>query len=152
MYGLALFILGAIISAIISIFFGPLIEQLASRLLGGVLPGGDSDLRGDWRSVYHYTSQGRPEEAEQLMRLSQIGRTVYGKNIGGSSQHKHAIKVNVNGDWATGAWRNTARGARHYGVMQLRILPSGREMKGRWIGFDSNADIQEGDWAWTRVP
>ena len=151
-YGLALFVIGALVSAIVSVFFGPVIEQIASHVLGGFLPGGDSDLRGEWRSTYHYTSHGEQKTAEHLMRLTQIGRTVYGKNIGGTtSQHKNAVRLHVDGDWVTGRWRNTARGARHHGVLQVRILASGNEMIGRWLGFDSDAAIQEGDWVWVRL-
>lgn len=150
-YGFVLFVVGALISATVSVFFGPVIEQMASRVLGGILPGGDSNLRGRWRSSYHYTSGNQQKTAEQLMQLTQIGRTVYGRNIGGSSAHKHAVRLHIDGDWLTGRWRNTAPGARHHGVMQLRLLASGQEMRGRWLGFDSAAAIQEGDWVWERL-
>jgi hypothetical protein len=145
------FLIGAALSAVVSVIFGPPIEQLASRFIGIFIPGNDADLRGRWRSTYHYLSDGKRETAVQFMKLTQIGRTVYGKNIGGSSYHRHAVRLHIDGDWVTGTWRNTVQAARHHGVLQLRLLANGRSMEGRWLGFDGSAAIQEGDWKWERI-
>jgi SAM-dependent methyltransferase len=73
------------------------------------------------------------------MYLRQAGRLVLATNIGGSSPHQHVIRMTVDGDFVTGFWRNTVKGAKHHGVLQLRVRASGKEMYGRWIGFDSDA-------------
>lgn len=158
LYGILLFLVGALVSAIVSVLFGPFIEQVTSRVLGGAIPGGDSDLRGEWESTYYYISDGQQKAAQQLMRLTQIGRTVYGKSIQGAVavssgeriSHKHTVRLRVEGEYITGEWRNIWPKARHYGVLQLRIAASGSVMQGEFLGFDSQAKIRHGLWTWHR--
>lgn len=134
LYGVGIFLIGAATSTVVTVIFGPFVEQIASRILGGFLPGGDSDLRGRWCATYQYSSSGESKTGVQIIKLTQIGRTVYGKNVGGDSPHKDVLRLHVNGDWATGTWRNIVRGARHHGVLQLRMAANGNSMKGRWLG------------------
>jgi hypothetical protein len=148
----ATFLVGAIISALVSVYLAPTLEQFASRTIGRWFRGREADLRGEWKSVYKYMSNGKHKTGVQLMQLTQVGRVVYGKNVGGTSPHRHAIQLRIDGLYLTGTWRNTAKSARHHGVFQVRLNAQGNRMEGRWLGFDGSANIQEGDWHWERTP
>jgi len=140
-----------VLSAAASVALSPPIEELVAHYLGPFLRTGHHDLRGQWRSIYDYLSDDETQVNEQLMKLTQIGRRIYGKNIGGPSSHRHLVRLRVDGEWVTGTWRNIAKGATHYGVLQLRLRPSGNNMTGRWLGFDADAEIQAGNWKWERI-
>lgn len=143
--------LGALaLGAIIKLFIGPAIEYSAARILGRVWRRGQYDVRGTWKSTYDYVSAGRVRKADQLMTFVQIGNTIYGKNIGGRSSHKHVMKLTLDGPYITGTWRNTAQGAGHHGVAQFRIRAQGNEMNGKWVGFDGDSNIQSGSWKMVR--
>ncbi|MEU9632588.1 hypothetical protein AB0D89_38270 [Streptomyces luteogriseus] len=137
---------GAIASAVIGIFLGSALEYLAARTIGAVWRGGEYNVRGRWKSTYSYRSRGNAHVGEQIMQFHQVGRSIYAKNIGGTSPHRHFIKLKIDGSYLTGTWRNVARNANHYGVLQLRITADGTEMIGKWIGFDSNSSIQANSW------
>lgn len=137
-------------SAVVKIFFGQAIEYSAAKTIGKVWRRGQFDVRGAWKSLYDYQSGGRSRNAEQLMTLVQIGNTIYGRNIGGRSEHKHVMKLTLDGHYLTGTWRNTAPGAGHHGVAQFRIRPQGNEMAGKWVGFDGDSNIQSGSWRMIR--
>jgi hypothetical protein len=142
---------GALIVSALSVFLAPVVERFAADNFGAIWRHGYADLRGRWWSIYSYESRGEREVGVQLMLLTQIGRVVYARNIGGTSPHQHFIRMTVAGDFVTGQWFNKAKGARHHGVLQLRLRASGEEMAGRWIGFDSDAGIQAGEWLWQRI-
>ncbi|MGW2781601.1 hypothetical protein ACWC3X_10150 [Streptomyces populi] len=141
---------GASVSAVIAIFLGSTLEYLAARTIGTVWRGGEYDVRGRWASSYNYRSRGAAHVGEQVMQFHQVGRSVYAKNIGGTSPHRHFLKLKIDGSYLTGNWRNMARNANHYGVVQLRITADGTEMIGKWIGFDSSSSIQANNWKLTR--
>ncbi len=145
------FVLGGVVMAALATRAGPSIERLMATTIGTIWRWGSVDLRGRWQSTYQYVSDGEARTAVQIMQITQIGRVARGRNIGGSSPHRHSIRMTINGDYVTGEWRNIVRGARHHGVFQLRIKANGRQMVGRWVGFDSEANIQDGLWTWERL-
>jgi hypothetical protein len=139
------------LGVIVKIYFGPSIEYFAARSIGTVWKTQEYDVRGSWRSTYDYPSRGKMHNAVQMMTLVQVGRRVYGKNIGGTSKHKHSLTLNLNGAYLTGTWRNTADAAKHHGVAQFRVRADGTEMSGRWVGFDGDSNIQAGMWKLVRL-
>jgi hypothetical protein len=145
------FAFGGVVVASLANRTTPVAERLAAETVGIFWRRGTADLRGEWRSVYEYVSDDTVKTGLQIMSITQIGGLAYGRNIGGTSPHRHAIRMRITGDYVTGEWRNTVHGARHHGVFQLRIKANGREMIGKWIGFDSAAKIQEGPWTWERL-
>lgn len=148
--GLLSIVAGAVISSTIGLFLGSTLEYLAARTIGSIWHGGEYDVRGRWKSTYTYRSRGSSHVGEQIMQFYQVGHSVYAKNTGGSSPHRHFLKLKIDGAFLTGSWRNTARNANHYGVVQLRITADGIEMTGKWVGFDSSSLIQAGSWKLTR--
>jgi hypothetical protein len=142
---------GLVLSAIIKIYLGASVEYFAAATIGVVWKRGEYDVRGTWRSEYEYPSHGRNRNGRQMMRVRQIGKNVYGKNIGNSVPHRHAWHLKLDGAYLTGTWRNTSPGARHHGVMQLRIRADGTEMAGRWVGFDGDSVVQGGAWKVIRL-
>lgn len=143
---------GLLLAAGMGAVAAPRLERLTVRVLGRVnYPSATADLRGRWRSTYGFRSKGRPAVGHQVMELAQLGKVVHGRYVNGPGPHRHYIRLVVQGDFATGTWRNVSRGARHHGVLQLKIAPGGTEMSGRWLGFDRGSAIQEGTWDWERL-
>jgi hypothetical protein len=115
--------LGALlVTSVIRIYCGPLIDYFASKTLGRVVRGTQYNVRGTWKSSYNYPSRGKQKRTTQLMQLTQIGPNAYGKNIGSNSPHKHSMTLKLDGSYLTGTWRNTSSGAGHHGAVQFRIL------------------------------
>jgi len=110
------------------------------------MPGNDADLREVGVLPIITLHSGKQETGVQLMKLTQIGRNVYGKNTGGTWRHRHAVRLHIHGYWVTCTWRNTVRGAMHHGVPQLRIAANGRSREGGWLGLDADVAIQDEDW------
>jgi hypothetical protein len=142
---------GTLISTALRIYLGPVFETLTARTIGRIWRGPECDIRGTWSSTYDYPSRGAHKTAEQIMSFSQIGKNIHGKNVGGHGPHKHRITLRLDGHYLTGAWKNTAPGANHHGVLQLRLTADGSEMIGKWIGFDSGGIVQGGDWTMRRL-
>jgi hypothetical protein len=149
---IALFSLGAIASALVSIYLSDTLRAIAARTIGRAIPRHGPNLRGPWVSTYDYPHEGARFEATQLMAITQNGAFVHARrmDLSGSTPHRHDIRLRIEGEYATGVWRNTAHGATHFGAVQLKIAPNGDRMKGRWVGFDSSAIVQGGEWEWTR--
>lgn len=144
-------IAGLVIAAIIRVFFAPAVETLSATVLGRLFKGDAVNVRGLWQSDYEYPSRGELKTASQLMNFAQIGINVYAKNVGGSSPHKHALKLKVKGHYLTGTWSNGADSANHHGAVQMRLAADGVEMTGRWVGFDSGGVVQGGSWTMKRM-
>jgi hypothetical protein len=149
--GLLIFAAGATAASALSTVLASRIERAWTYALGGFWRTTSTDLRGQWRSTYRFVSKGQQRTATQFMDLRQAGQLVFATYVGGSSPHRHFIRMTIDGDFVTGFWKNTVKGAKHHGVLQLRVRANGNEMVGRWIGFDSDAGIQEGEWSWERL-
>jgi hypothetical protein len=53
----------------------------------------------------------------------------------------------VTGTWAEQtAEHGFYRGARYYGVIQMLAEPTGRRLRGKWVGFGKEMDVNTGPW------
>lgn len=56
---------------------------------------------------------------------------------------------------ATGSWRETTspdgyyKGVTYHGTLQMVVDPSGRHMRGMWLGFSRDFTIKSGEWELT---
>lgn len=116
-----------------------------------------ADLCGPWTSRYTYFSTGRGQECagRHLITLQQrAGR------LGGRSEPTDTgfldLELQVDGQLVTGSWtEHTAptgyyRGAVYRGSMMLVLDPTGRSMRGRWLGPDRDFTVDSGSWTLTR--
>lgn len=135
--------------------------SLADEPSPGVEPAADSQdaaLSGVWHSRYHYHSTGRDDEFEGQHYV--VLRHQGGRLVGQSLPHSTGrleLDLSLDGSIATGTWteRTSAtsyyRGAVYHGAIQLVVNPTGRAMKGKWLGFGKEFEINTGDWELTWV-
>lgn len=84
--------------------------------------------------------------------------------IGRSIPHESGsvldLDLTVNGSIASGVWTERTsptghyRAATYHGLLQLVIDPTGRQMKGRWLGVGKRFDVNSGEWTlvWADQP
>ena len=102
------------------------------------------DLSGIWDSTYYYEEDGEPRQELQKIRLRQLGRYVFGRNVTGQA-HWYRLRGELDSrGHLTGVWENSNND--YCGAFQLKIDPGRAEMAGKWIGFDRNETIQIGPW------
>jgi len=67
------------------------------------------------------------------------------------------MDMSVNGQVVTGTWtEQTAAdgyygGAVYHGACQMLTEPTGHRMKGKWVGFGRDLEINDGPWSLTLV-
>jgi hypothetical protein len=120
---------------------------------------GEEPLAGVWRSKYIYYSDGRAAqfEGEHYVVLRQRGDHVSAQSLPNSLDSVLTLDLTVDGPAMTGKWTERTspvgyyKGAVYHGAIQLLIDPTGRSMKGQWVGFDKKANINSGVWELSRV-
>lgn len=117
----------------------------------------DTTFSGIWHSQYVYPSTGRGEDftGEHYVVLRQQGNRLVGQSVPHSQGSQLRIELVVDKLVATGTWHETTsptgyyRGATYHGTLQLVIDPSGRRMRGMWLGFGRDFTINSGEWVLT---
>jgi transcriptional regulator with XRE-family HTH domain len=115
---------------------------------------------GIWLSQYEYPSSGRGQTlaGQHFVTIVQHGDELDVRSIPGASSNPDSpltMRLTVEGSIVTGTWREQTapdgyyRGATYYGAIQLRIDPTGRRMRGKWVGFGSDDEINTGPWTLT---
>ena len=124
-----------------------------------VLAPGEGPLAGVWHSKYVYYSNGRAAqfEGEHHVVLRQRGNHLSAQSLPNSLDSVLTLDLAVDGPVLTGKWieRTSSvgyyKGAVYHGAIQLLIDPTGRSMKGQWLGFDKKSNINSGVWELSRV-
>ncbi|MGY0235527.1 helix-turn-helix domain-containing protein [Longispora urticae] len=121
-------------------------------------PANGGDLSGVWHSRYRYYSDSQEQNLtmEHHVVLLHQGDRLIGESLPALNDSVLRINLTVNHTAATGTWSEATavdgqyRGANYHGAIQLVVSPLGRNMTGRWVGFDSqssvNSDIWELNW------
>ncbi|MEW2547553.1 XRE family transcriptional regulator [Streptomyces sp. NPDC047002] len=120
----------------------------------GPQPEARAAYSGVWLSRYEYFSSGRDTALTGLhyVVLLQHGHRLSIRSLPGSSDSPLTMGMELDGHVATGTWtEQTAkegyyRGARYHGAIQLLVEPTGRRMRGKWVGFGKEFDINTGPW------
>ena len=141
---ISLSVLGVVVAAVVN---DP-VQAFVARVIGGIVPQRGPKLRGIWSSTYQFVSGSKRLTTRQIMAMHQVGPFVVGKCLNSTGRHRHQIVGRIRDGVFTGRWHNVADGAQHHGTLQLMIRPMGDYMEGKWIGFDSNGDVQHGSWHW----
>ncbi|RJQ79630.1 hypothetical protein [Amycolatopsis panacis] len=118
----------------------------------------DGDLSGIWHSRYRYTSTGRAKtfESEHYVLLRHVDDRLSGESLPVNNGSRLRLDLLTNGSVVTGTWSERTspggyyRGSVYHGALQLVLDPMGKTMRGKWIGFDRefnvDSDIWELDW------
>lgn len=121
----------------------------------------DSGLGGTWQSSYTYTSSSRPGETltgEHTVRLQQNGKQLVLESLPSDNSSYLFVRLSLNDDnVATGSWEEATDpngrygGATYYGAIQLTLAPDRRSMRGQWVGFGKDREVNTGPWEFTRL-
>lgn len=115
------------------------------------------DFSGIWHSTYRYHSSSRDGEFdnEHKVRVHQKGNQLVVESITAPHKSYLVLRLSIDGDIATGSWEEHTekdsyyKGAIYHGVIQLVIADDGHSMKGKWLGFGKNKEINVGPWELT---
>ncbi|MDV6014017.1 hypothetical protein [Haloechinothrix sp. LS1_15] len=120
----------------------------------------DGDLSGIWHSRYVFTSTGRGMDltGEHYVALRHVDGRLFGESVPANNGSRLRLDLVINGSVCTGTWSERTsptgyyRGSVYHGALQLVMDPMGKTMKGKWVGFDreSNVDSNTWDMNWVR--
>ena len=130
-----------------------LTEDPASLPLEQVISTSDG-FTGIWHSRYAYPSTGRGDDfvGEHYVAIRQHANRLIGQSLPHSTGSQLRIELTVDAHVATGSWREITspdgyyKGATYHGTLQLVVDPSGRRMRGMWLGFGRDFTINSGQW------
>jgi hypothetical protein len=116
-----------------------------------------SAFSGIWRSRYIYPSTGRGGDftGDHYVVFRQQQNRLVGQSLPHSTGSQLRLELVVEPPVATGSWRESTssagyyKGATYHGTLQLVIDPSGRSMRGMWLGFSRDFKINSGRWELT---
>jgi len=134
--------------------------QLAGDTAGsplGTAAVAERGFEGIWLSQYRYRSSSRSEEhlEEHYLVARQQGGRLIAQSLPHSSGSQVRLELALDPPVATGTWRETTapeghyRGATYHGALQMVIDPSGRSMRGMWLGFGRRFSVHAGEWTLT---
>ncbi|MED4046166.1 hypothetical protein ABEY65_03090 [Priestia aryabhattai] len=105
-------------------------------------------VRGTWIITYNYYSKGVEKRDILLLEVKQIGKKVVGHTINNDFGHYYIEGVIQDNKYLTGIWHSRIERDTHSGALQVVIEVYGKEMNGKWIGFDYKNNIQDGSMKW----
>jgi hypothetical protein len=131
-------------------------SDTSSGLVGS---GSHAQLSGIWLSKYVYHSSGRNESFQDLhyVVLRQQGSQLSGQSLPHTTDSKVRLDLSVDNSVVTGIWTERTsptgyyRGATYHGALQMLVDPMGRRMRGKWLGFGRDFEVNTGDWELTWV-
>lgn len=117
------------------------------------------ELSGVWHSRYSYRSSGRAQDlvGEHYVRFRQDGKELVGESLPAANGSILRLDLTLSGSIVTGTWsERTApegyyRGAVYHGVLQLILDPLGKAMRGKWLGFDKQSNVNSDVWELTWI-
>jgi transcriptional regulator with XRE-family HTH domain len=115
-------------------------------------------LTGIWLSTYEYESTSRNAifSDQHYVMLLQRGARVTVRSLPKSAS-RLSMDMSQNGSVVTGTWtEHTSEqgyygGAVYYGAIQLLQDPTDRRLRGKWVGFGRDLEVNTGPWQLTLV-
>ena len=140
---------GALVSVVAAAILQTPVQSLLARLLGGLGFSRGETVKGIWLAKWDFAGT-RDEEVTHVVRVRQFGSSVVGRSIASSQESRRAtVTANLDGRILTGVWKSDAdERALHHGAFQLVLRPNGMVMSGKWVGFDRENNVLQGDWRW----
>ena len=65
-------------------------------------------------------------------------------------KHSVLVRGTIDRTFITGEWGSLSESLGFFGAFQLRILPRGHRLEGKFVGFRGTGIIASGTWTWTR--
>lgn len=133
-----------------------LFPVLYLRFIGAALQSpGVWRVSGNWESVWQYRKGDNIVRVGGKLRVTQWGSFVFGSGTGVSrsptapfSKFRYKFQGILNGEGVIeGKWQNVDTGRVYYGVFQMKIARSCKEVAGFWIG-SAKEELNCGDWSW----
>jgi hypothetical protein len=118
---------------------------------------------GIWHSKYEYPSSSREGRfvGEHYVKAFQRNHGLVFESVREAEENKSYLVVKLTIDdtenVATGTWQETTdpeghyKGSTYHGSIQLIIDEDKQAMRGKWLGFGKNRDINTGPWEFTYV-
>jgi hypothetical protein len=133
--------------------------EVAAESAQAASTSGVDRLAGIWHSRYVYPSSGRRAkfEGQHYVVFRNQGGQLVGESLPHSADSHLRLELSINGSIATGTWYEKTppsgyyKGAEYYGAIQLLIDPTGRSMRGKWVGFGKNGEVNSDIWELTWV-
>jgi hypothetical protein len=113
---------------------------------------------GYWLSRYDYpsSSRGRRFVGEHLVKAFQRGNKLVFESVNESKKNKSYLVARLVIDnienVATGSWQESTdknghyKGAVYHGSVQLDISDDKELLRGKWLGFGKDREINSGEW------
>jgi len=149
---ITLWITGILLSILLTIVLTEPINFLIAKIFGGTKLK-ENKVSGIWKAVWLYEKEGKRFSIIQYYAVKQFGNYVIASSINDEINPTEIKAKMSNKTFLTGTWVgkfNKDKG-RYHGALQFLISPTGNKMNGKWIGFDRNHRINEGDWEWTLI-
>lgn len=149
MLELIVWLVTLLLGVVITIIANEPIQYLLARAFGRWIPLQPRGVKGIWEAVYTWRGAGEEIKTEhQLVELGQFGKYVVGQVLRGQV-HSHTFQGKVQLEtYFTGIWESNVVDEIYSGALQVVIDVRGKRMKGAWIGFDSQNDVQCGPYEW----
>jgi len=117
------------------------------------------DLTGVWLSRYRYLSSSREREFEgkHYVRILREGRFLVAESVPEVSESYLLMRLAVDDEVVTGSWHEETnpngyyKGAMYHGAIQLLLNKGHDHMRGQWIGFGKDQQINAGLWELTYI-
>ncbi|GGQ54649.1 hypothetical protein GCM10010166_24520 [Couchioplanes caeruleus subsp. azureus] len=116
-----------------------------------------ANYSGVWLSRYEYFSSGRDGMfvGRHYVVVLQHGDRLTVRSLPGSAESALTMDLTVDGPVLTGTWVEQTeqsgyyRGARYHGAIQMLAEPTGWRVRGKWVGFGKERDVNTGPWELT---
>ncbi len=153
MSDLFIWITTLVLGVVITIIATEPIQYLMARTFGVLMIRPPRGVKGIWRTSYSY--RGRMNETKklefQLIEFKQFGSYVVGKVLAGQT-HDNIFKGRIKHEiFFTGTWETGLKSEIYHGAFQFVLDVHGTSMKGKWIGFNKQHQVDFGDWDWSLV-
>jgi transcriptional regulator with XRE-family HTH domain len=112
-------------------------------------------LTGIWLSRYEYVSSGRGGQTftdEHYVMLIQHGANIQVRSLAQSNTSTLIMDLTQNGAVVTGTWSERTnpsgyyQGSVYHGAIQFLLEPTGHRMRGQWVGYGRDFDLNTGPW------
>lgn len=145
--------LGIAIPFVMTLFLQPLVEDRAHglliRIVGSVWPRRRLEMTGTWQSVWCKDGGVLTVEEQFDVKLYEVNARVAGQFVWKENTYR-ILARRLSDHYITGTYEHINSGNTLHGAFQLRVLPNGKVMGGRWIGFNSSLRIVGGRWQMRR--
>lgn len=147
---LLIWLLGVLGAAVVTVLINDPLKFLLARVIGGYDPR-DTSLRGIWRATYDYPTEGVRKFEEHYFEIKQVLPYVVARTISPAPAY-YRLRGKLDKDrFLTGRWEEKTPDGRYYhGAFQLAVRPQGKQMHGKWVGFNRHDVVMSGSWNWER--